>query len=325
MTFVEHFDEVAELTGFVYAPFHRLTNYPVVFFHPEIIFENENFENSLLEELENCEPLYQDYKIEVPISVPQKEYLQQAEHMIGTFNDLLSKAVLSRVTLKKKPENFQAENFFLQLTDSYPEAFCHLINIPGAGCWAGATPEALLTKKEKFFETVALAGTMAYTDNKEVLWGDKECKEQEVVSGHIEDVIKKVGIRDYKKSQVENLKAGQLLHLSTRFKFPADSLGDNFGDFIQKLHPTPAVCGYPKETALDLILKTEKHNREYYSGFCGPINYKESTDLFVNLRCMKILKENLAFYSGGGLTAGSVPINEWEETQLKAKTLLSKI
>jgi len=49
----------------------------------------------------------------------------------------------------------------------------------------------------------------------------------------------------------------------------------------------------------------------------------EKTDLFVNLRCMKILKDKLVLFVGGGLTEQSEPQSEWEETVLKAKTLLS--
>ena len=92
-------------------------------------------------------------------------------------------------------------------------------------------------------------------------------------------------------------------------------------EFINKLQPTPAVCGLPKDRALDLIMKTEQHNREYYAGFCGPINYLHKTDLFVNLRCMKILKGQFALFVGGGLTAKSEPEKEWAETELKSETL----
>jgi len=96
-------------------------------------------------------------------------------------------------------------------------------------------------------------------------------------------------------------------------------------EFITNLHPTPAVCGLPKDKSLELILQTEKHNREYYAGYCGPINYQNKTDLFVNLRCMKILEDQLALFVGGGLTKDSVPTKEWDETVLKAKTLLSRL
>jgi isochorismate synthase len=123
----------------------------------------------------------------------------------------------------------------------------------------------------------------------------------------------------------QTIQAGNAIHLSTKFSFDESSIQNRLADFIERLHPTPAVCGLTKEKALELILKTEKHNREYYSGFCGPINMKEKTDLFVNLRCMKILKDKLVLFIGGGLTAKSEIEKEWEETKLKSRTLLSLI
>ena len=112
-----------------------------------------------------------------------------------------------------------------------------------------------------------------------------------------------------------------MIHLNTEFEFDADLLKNNLAEFIETLHPTPAVCGYPKEKALDLIFQTEQHNREYYAGFCGPVNFKDRTDLFVNLRCMKILPEHLGLFVGGGFTTHSQPAKEWEETTLKSQTI----
>lgn len=51
----------------------------------------------------------------------------------------------------------------------------------------------------------------------------------------------------------------------------------------------------------------------------------ESVRLFVNLRCMELTPDRYILYAGGGITAKSVPEEEWEETNNKAKTLLSAI
>ena len=42
--------------------------------------------------------------------------------------------------------------------------------------------------------------------------------------------------------------------------------------------------------------------------------------LYVNLRCMKVLDDRLVLYIGGGITHDSVPEEEWEETEIKADT-----
>jgi isochorismate synthase len=75
--------------------------------------------------------------------------------------------------------------------------------------------------------------------------------------------------------------------------------------------------------AMDDIRQTEKHSREYYTGFLGPTGIDDLMQLYVNLRCMKILDDRCVLYIGGGITQDSVPEDEWEETEIKADTLLS--
>lgn len=81
----------------------------------------------------------------------------------------------------------------------------------------------------------------------------------------------------------------------------------------------------PRKESLLLISELELHQREYYSGFLGPVGLKNRLSFFVNLRCMKVLEDKLALFIGGGITADSVPEEEWLETEIKAETLLSVI
>ena len=157
----------------------------------------------------------------------------------------------------------------------------------------------------------------------DVFWEKKEIEEQKFVSEYIRNIFYKLNITDYQQSKTYTKSAGNVFHLQTDFEFSSDKIENKLGEFIHELHPTPAVCGTPKEASLSYILKNETHNREYYSGFLGTVNMKANTDLFVNLRCMKILPDRLALFVGGGLTKGSVPEKEWEETVLKTETLLA--
>src|SRR5690606_15233218 len=83
--------------------------------------------------------------------------------------------------------------------------------------------------------------------------------------------------------------AGTLLHIRTDIKA---RLKENFSleKIIQKLHPTPAVCGIPKELAKQYIIQYEGYDRSFYSGFLGELNFgeKKTSELYVNLRCMEI-------------------------------------
>ena len=320
---VESIIEVIDLPGFIYAPFHRRTNYPVVFFEPEMIIYNDDFEKELLKSISAQKPLYRDYEVQIPENTTKEEYLRRAGKFTEGFDHSIEKAVLSRVEKVQKSKEFNAGEFFMKMQEAYPNAFCHIIHIPGTGTWAGATPESLIRIDEKTARTVSLAGTLpgeGYGEKHQ--WQAKEIEEQQLVNDYMEEILAAFDITQFNKTATENIQAGDLIHLINKYDFNRGYLKDKLGEFLVKLHPTPAVCGYPKQAALNLILDTEKHNREYYAGYCGPINYLGKTDLFVNLRCMKILPGQLALFVGGGLTAKSDPEKEWMETVLKSKTLL---
>lgn len=323
MLYLGSLTEAIEYNGFIYAPFHRKTNYPVVVFEPEILFEGDA-DKSILTDLINSKKLYTFTESKTPYQAGKKEYLDQAGRFIAGFDPLFRKAVLSRVKIEKKPVDFDPASFYFRLIDSYPNTFCHLIHMPGNGTWTGSSPETLLRTDGKNAITVSLAGTRKVQERGFAAeWGDKEKEEQQIVTDYITEVLGKNGIEVFSKGEPEEQTAGNLAHLSTVFQFESGLLKGKTGNFLDELHPSPAVCGSPKDRALELILSTEKHNREYYSGFCGFKANPENLDLFVNLRCMKILPDKLALYAGGGLTASSCPEDEWMETEIKTKTLLS--
>jgi isochorismate synthase len=231
-----------------------------------------------------------------------------------------------------KERNESVGEVYLQLFQQTPNAFVYLVNLPShkqgfasAGLWMGATPEVLLKSEGKTLETVSLAGTQSRRTDEDYSWHTKEIEEQAFVSRYILDVFYHFNIHPYTTRGPETMVSGKVAHLSTSFQFAAKKLASNLGDFIAELHPTPAVCGYPKNKAAKFIPRIEKHNRRYYTGYLGPWRMNGDVGLFVNLRCMEIIPEQYILYSGGGITSRSVPEDEWEETNKKATTLLSAI
>ncbi len=91
---------------------------------------------------------------------------------------------------------------------------------------------------------------------------------------------------------------------------------------LKLLHPTSAVCGLPKDPSYEFIKAQENFDRQFFSGYLGPVNLKNNTSIFVNLRCMQLLNKFGIAYSGAGVTAYSNPEKEWEETEMKCATLL---
>lgn len=218
-------------------------------------------------------------------------------------------------------QNFSIEKLIEQLFSAYPTAYRYVWFHPKTGIWCGATPEVLINVQKNKFETMALAGTQPYTEEK-VSWRKKEIEEQYFVTEAILDNLKNY-VDDLQFSEVETVRAGSLFHLKTDiFGVLKDEPG-MLSQIVDTMHPTPAVCGTPQDFARDFIIENENYAREFYTGYVGSIDDDGTTAaLKVNLRCMKI-KDNVAsIMVGGGITIDSDVEEEWGETQNKMQTML---
>ena len=192
-----------------------------------------------------------------------------------------------------------------------------------AGTWLMATPEILLALDGYQWRTMALAGTMAWEGKKQYEWSEKNKKEQQLVAHYIEEALSTFAT-DLEISEPYTVKAGNLVHLRSDFSFTLDDSltdGNGLGKLVDALHPTPAVCGLPKQEAMEFIIANESIDRRYYSGYCGPWNVGGMTALFVSLRCMELSAHRSVLYAGGGLLAESSEESEWQETMMKMEAM----
>lgn len=244
----------------------------------------------------------------------------------------LQKVVISRTDEKELPADFNVMTALEELGSAYPNAFVCALSIPELGCvWMCATPEILVEQNaEGIFRTISLAGTQSGVDldgllisPSEARWSQKEIEEQAFVSRYIIDCFKKIRLREYTEVGPKTISTGNLLHLKT--EYIVDTKAMDFpqlpGLMLGLLHPTSAVCGTPKQEAIDFISATETHKRSMYSGYLGPVNLMNATYLYVNLRTVEIKENHALFYAGCGITEDSDPEKEWHETQMKCQTL----
>jgi isochorismate synthase len=228
---------------------------------------------------------------------------------------IFRKVVLSRIKqLECNTRN--PLKIFHKLCIKHPAAFVSLIHIPDNITWITATPELLVSSDENKITTVSLAGTKSINSIED--WGEKEKMEQHIVTEYINEILEKY-CENITVSLAQEVIAGNVKHLKSSF---SASLSGNFWNLVSALHPTPAVCGIPLKKTKQFIKETEGYDRTYYTGFLGPCHVKGKTDLFVNLRCGELFSNGVNLYIGGGITKDSIPENEWEETELKLRTLL---
>jgi len=323
--------DISHHSGFVFAPFDFDSGTPARIIQPDLIIEGDKYNEPKPKNNKNQKEtlLQSDYIFADTDNyiTTRNEFMAQVEQVKKLINrKTIEKVVLSRISREEKPKNFDSAIFFNALEFAYPDAFVFALYIPDAGLWFGASPEPLLVLKNDTVSTVSLAGTRKHNPNTtQKKWGEKEKDEQNIVTLYIENIIRKSGITTLEKKGPDSQIAGKIEHLKTTFSFPLNELNGKLFDFINDLHPTPSVCGLPKEISMQIIKNTERHRREYYTGFLGPVNYKNQWNLFVNLRSLKSHGNTLEYYLGAGITRGSQPDEEWEETNNKMNTLKSII
>lgn len=210
------------------------------------------------------------------------------------------------------------------LLSAYPQAMRYCFYHPASGLWMGATPEQLLKAEGKTIHTVALAGTQLYAEGQEAVWPEKEQQEQRFVTDYITAELREIAA-NIEITAPYTFRAGNIVHIKTEIKAELKP-GATVGDAINALHPTPAVCGLPKAAARDFIVANEGYDRSYYSGFLGELNLdgepdRAGTNLFVNLRCLRMEGDAANLYIGCGVTEGSDPEKEFIETVNKSMTM----
>lgn len=309
--FAESFDE----KGFVFAPFDANTFPLIPLEHSDIHVEQNHFKNSTLAE---------GNALEIPLKGNDFYEELVEKGIIAIHENQFSKVVVSRKEELDVP-NFSLEHTLKSMICQYPTAFKYCFYHPKIGLWLGATPEQFLKVNENEISTVALAGTQLITPSKDSAWGDKEKVEQQLVTDFIVDQLAPI-VKELTISSPYTVKAGIVAHIKTDITAKTKSK-KALKIIIEALHPTPAVCGLPLQSAKEFILKHEGYNREYYSGFLGELNIDialvktQQSDLFVNLRCMKIKNGKATLFVGGGITRDSNPKEEYKETVNKSMTM----
>ena len=348
--------ETAEICVFVADSVERF-----IFSGQENIFLQEGFlvvpfdnENRVAYWLKNVSASLSDRtREEASSSVAERSRSAKTDYF-SNFNKIhsaikkgeISKAVLSH---RHEIENISAETAvacFLYLCKEKSSSYNYLLHLPEVGVWVGSSPELFLKKDEQMIETVSLAGTVVSPNPSEGggllahptsplsgglgrAFSIKEIKEQEIVSDYVSEVLAEFGVKNPAQNDSIGV-SGNIAHLKTSFRFPKAELKGSFGNLVEALHPTPAVCGYPKMKSKQLILSTETHNastslsnhRSLYSGFLGKVESDGQCALFVNIRCVQFIDNKAIVYAGAGITDKSDAQSEWNETELKLDNIL---
>ena len=97
-------------------------------------------------------------------------------------------------------------------------------------------------------------------------------------------------------------------------------------DVFRATFPAGTMTGAPKVRAMEIIDELEPERRGPYSGAVGYIAYGDRRmDLAITIRTCVIAGGEASVQCGAGIVADSVPEREWDETENKARAMLTAI
>jgi isochorismate synthase len=100
-------------------------------------------------------------------------------------------------------------------------------------------------------------------------------------------------------------------------------------DLVERLHPTPAIGGYPAAAALAAIREREGFDRGWYAAPVGWLDRHGDGEFAVAIRSALLRRTGQAgdalLFAGCGIVADSDPASEYAESQLKMQAMLSAL
>ena len=285
------------------------------------------------------------YQLDYPESYPTKvetpdtnsPEFEQWAHSVESATDLIKqgefkKIVLARELNVKLQYPVSGTRLLNYLRTQYPDCYSFLISQDGETAFVGSTPERLASFHDREVLTEGLAGSISRGKTAsedavleyELLHSQKDLSEHAFVLDAIEENLHRFSdVYEHPKAPgIKKLSNVQHLYTPVHAKIKE---GVSRTEVLSKLHPTPAVGGYPREAAMPYINKLEHFDRGWYAGPIGWINAYGEGEFVVAIRSGLINNNEVRFFAGCGIVEDSNPKKEWDETNLKFIPMLTAL
>ncbi len=255
------------------------------------------------------------------------------DRMVGLFagavgRGRIDKVVLARRAVYRAATDLDITAALRHLALTAPESTTFAFARDGC-TFLGATPERLVRTIGRAFETTAIAGSAPRgrdpgEDDRlatALLASEKEREEHAVVvdtlRAGLTPIVDDLQIADTPAI----LPLRHLQHLVTPI---TGTTHDEAGllALAERIHPTPAVGGAPRDIALAMIDEHEGFDRGWYAGPIGRLSADGDGELMVALRCGIVAGRDATLFAGCGIVADSEAEREWAESGLKLRTML---
>lgn len=275
------------------------------------------------------EPIPAIVTVNEPNAEQWKETVRRVINQIQTGE--LDKVVLARKKYIQFSEAILSDRVLQRLWDEQHKSFIFSLEA-NKSCFIGASPERLVRKMHHEVLSTCLAGsikrglTMEEDESlgKELLNDRKNVQEHKFVVSMIRDVMEALCSEVDIPDEPTLMKTRDIQHLYTPVKGYTDEK-TSLLQFVQRLHPTPALGGVPREKAMETIRKVEGMNRGFYAAPIGWMDYEGNGEFAVAIRSGVLRNNEATLFSGCGVVADSQPDSEFQETRMKFRPMLRAI
>jgi|688.fasta_scaffold34709_5 menaquinone-specific isochorismate synthase len=293
---------------------------------------HQDQEQSMLEHLKarHDQPaLPSTYGIRPGVSV--ERYLSAVTHARDAVRrGEITKAVIARDIFVDSSSAIDVHALLRRLKVSFGSSY--RFSIDG---FVGASPELLLERDGDVIRSQPLAGTCPRTGDpttdarlaSELRSSRKNQIEHRVVIDMVHDtLLPYCSYLDW-QPEPEVIAVANVQHLGTTIEGRLSEPLTSVIDLVKELSPTPALGGYPRDAALQLIAEHEGLDRGRYGGAVGWVDRNGNGTWAVAIRCAELSADRTVahLFAGGGIVADSEPLAELAETQAKFQAMLAAI
>lgn len=252
-----------------------------------------------------------------------------AEALEAVARGTLTKAVLARTLDLTLDEPADPVAIALALWGQSRGTHAFFFEPQAGRCIVGAAPEAVASVRDGLFHATAVAGSIRSGGDavererlaRRLLASRKDREEQRMV---VEDMARRLvplAEEVHVQSEPRVLTLARIQHLETviRARIPVDR---HVLELVRALHPTPAVCGVPRDASLDFLRRHEPFERGWYSGPVGWFDTGGDGIFVPALRTAVVRGPRWRLFAGAGVVDGSSPPEEWDETGIKFEPVL---
>lgn len=203
----------------------------------------------------------------------------------------------------------------------------------GESWFLGATPERLVRLDMGRVDVTCLAGSIAAGESDaerealatRLLTSQKDREEHEIVVDSAIEALAGVCTEISRAPHTPRvITARSVQHLETPIVAQA-APGVSVLNLVERLHPTPAVGGYPLAKALQAIERLEEIDRGWYAGPFGWLDLQGDGEFSVAIRSALVTGRTASAFAGCGIVAASDAAAEFRETELKLRPMLSAL